>query len=639
MIFPSSFIDKVREANNIVDIVMSHTQLRRSGGSRFVGLCPFHMEKTPSFSVNEDKQMYHCFGCKKAGNIFHFLESAQGLNFPEAVEFLAQRAGIPLPKKESLNSFSTKNKETADQAQESKNILYRINQLALEFFITQIQKRPPHVVNYLKERGLNDETTTRFQIGYSPNDWEALTHHLLKFSAPRPTAEALGLIRSRKSNNNSHSKNTLEDYYDIFRDRLMFPIILPTGKIVGFGGRVFDPSAHPKYLNSPESEVFHKGKILYGLNESAKHIRQEDRVIVVEGYMDFLQMFQAGFKAVVATLGTALTQEHARLLKRYTKNIIVVFDGDEAGQTAMERSLPLLLSQNLIPKGLRLPEKLDPDDFLRKYGKQSLEKQLRSAPELFLLVLDQFLLGFRGQSAEKINLLDKVLPILSACADKRLQHLYVSELAEKIGETPSWVKQCIAIDLRSAKNSPQVKHIVTKVAPELPQKPKETVVTKVNLMGAPTSELYLINMALVKEEYFHRILKEDVLGQLSHEGVKQVFLRAQQLLDKKVSNFNRLSSDLIGEVHPQEPLCLHLKPPLLEIKEPDATKLITDCIKKVKEARLRLQAKTLRSNLRGQNSLDQQEDLERIMNIHRDRHLLNKNLESKKANNGEQNND
>jgi len=275
-----------------------------------MGLCPFpdHNEKTGSFSVREDLQVYYCFGCKKSGTIYRFIEEMQGLSFPEVVQMLAHRAGIEIPKDESGFQVSDKYLQKVNQ-------LKKVNKLAADYFHKQLCSLKPddYRQRYVVQRSITPDIIKRFGIGLAHDSWDELTREFQKLKAPTGLAEELGLIKKKKQ----------KGYYDAFRNRLMFPIFSLTGDCLGFGGRTLG-SDKAKYLNSPESNLFHKGKILYGLYETAKHIRSEDRAIVVEGYMDCLALYQAGIKNVVAVLGTALTEDHAKLLRRFTKYCGVV---------------------------------------------------------------------------------------------------------------------------------------------------------------------------------------------------------------------------------------------------------------------------------------------------------------------------
>ena len=438
MRFSQEFIERVQESNNVVDIISQYTQLKHTG-SGLMGRCPFpdHQEKTASFSVSETKQVYHCFGCHKSGNIFSFLRDYQGLNFPEAVEYLAHRANLTLPSVDAALA----NEE--DKAKERRKQLLKANKLAANFFNEQMKKASADhsVKKYIEKRGLSAETLEAFQIGYAPKEWDALTLYLQANDISTSVAEEARLLVARKEGKSGH--------FDMFRDRLMFPILNSMNEVLAFGGRIID-QGEPKYLNSPETPVFIKGRVLYGLHQTARFIRSEDQIIIVEGYMDLVALHQAGIKNVAATLGTALTLDHARIMKRLTQNVLVLFDGDQAGQDAAERSLPLLLQADLYPKGLTLPQGMDPDDYVKTYGAEALKVLMAEAPDLFSMILKSWMAGFKGEPADKIKLIDKVKPILSAIPDYRLKDLYIAELATRAGLSAQWLNQALSLSKNSA---------------------------------------------------------------------------------------------------------------------------------------------------------------------------------------------
>jgi DNA primase len=430
MRFSPEFIEKVQESNNLVDLISQYTQLRPTG-SGLMGRCPFpdHQEKTPSFSVSETKQVYHCFGCGKSGNLFKFLNVYNGMSFPEAVEYLANRAGIPLPEDSAQSS-------QIDVTTLRKKQISEVNSLAAAFFHEQFKRSAIDSVPkiYALERSLTGDLIEGFQLGYAPAEWDSLVEHLKSKNIDLKVAEEAGLIKLRSQGNG---------YFDIFRHRLMFPIRSAMGEVIGFGGRVLDNS-QPKYLNSPETLLFSKGKSLYGLNETAKYIRTLDQAIVVEGYMDFLALYQFGFKNAVAPLGTALTADHGRALARYTKNILVLFDGDDAGQKAAVRSLPILLQAGLLPKGIFLPDQLDPDEFLKERGQGALAGEIAKAKDLFSLVLGLELRGYRGEVSEKIKLCDFLKPLMESIEDERIRQLYLQEAAQRMNVEVRWLTQSLS---------------------------------------------------------------------------------------------------------------------------------------------------------------------------------------------------
>ncbi|MBX9768106.1 MAG: DNA primase, partial [Bdellovibrionales bacterium] len=312
---PDAFIERVLEATAIADVISQYTQLKPQGRD-LAGLCPFpgHREKTASFSVSPTKNVYHCFGCKKGGNAIRFLEEMRGFSFRESLEFLAGKAGIPLPIE------ATRDPDEAQRSKAEKDLYLRINHWVMDQYHTRVLQMPDShfVKQYIQKRGLSKETVELFRLGYANEEWSSIADGIARKKLDPQIAETLGLIRKR---------NKGEGHFDLFRDRLMFPILNLNGDPIGFGGRIMR-DGEPKYLNSPETPLFSKGKVLYGLNETAKFIRAEDQAIVVEGYMDCLALYQAGIKNVVAVLGTALTSDHARVISRFTKNVLVLFDTD-----------------------------------------------------------------------------------------------------------------------------------------------------------------------------------------------------------------------------------------------------------------------------------------------------------------------
>lgn len=609
MTFSQDFIDKVRDANNIVDLFSEYTQLKRSGG-RLMGLCPFpsHNEKSPSFSVSEDKQVYHCFGCQRSGQIFTALKELKGLSFPEAMEHLANRAGIIMPQEHP----STKVKPEVKSRKEK---LLKLNLVAAQVFHNQLNKvaQDHYAKTYCRTRNLSAEIIETFQIGFAPNQWDTLTVHLNAIKAPPVIAAELGLIRKRKEG---------DGYFDLFRDRLMYPIYSHKGECVGFGGRSFTDEQMPKYLNSPESEIFSKGHTFYGLNETAKYIRSENSVVIVEGYMDLLALYAAGIKNVVATLGTALTSYHAKLIKRYSTNVTVLFDGDEAGQKAAVRSLPILLEEELLPKAILLPNEMDPDDYVKEKGVAALQEILKSAPDLFSVVLDRYLRDYRGSSADKIMLLNEISPLISVMKDSRLKDLYLSEIAQKISVAPIWVARNITPANRA--NLTENRHTVT------PKMPKDVIPTgsKISLEGAPHAELFLLNLSLLNSDRFNAIWASEAIEKMSHTGVREMFIKAQGYHRQMPNEFDKLSAKLMTLTDNPNALGLYLGEPMCSMTGEALDKFMNDCIRQVKEKFLRQKTRELAASLRNSPQDERLEKLEQIMNIQKSKHTLRRDRES-----------
>lgn len=355
-IFDEDTIRDVRESNDIVDVVSQYVTLKRVG-SNFLGLCPFHNEKTPSFSVSPSKQMYHCFGCGEGGDVISFIMKYLNLDFVEALKLLAQRSNIILDEK-LTNKDLEKEKE--------KEAIYAINKEAARYFYENLAN-DINALKYLYNRGINDKTIKVYGIGYSQKSWDGVLSFLQKKGYSTELIEKAGLIIK-------HSDGSR--YYDRFRGRIMFPIIDTRGIVIGFGGRTIE-DIQPKYLNSPDTVVFSKGSNLYGLNTAKKYCR--DRVILVEGYMDVISLYQYGINYAVASLGTSLTSNQSRLLKRYSNNIYICYDSDNAGINAANRALDILKEENINARVLLLPEGKDPDDFIKENGSSQFEKLFDSS--------------------------------------------------------------------------------------------------------------------------------------------------------------------------------------------------------------------------------------------------------------------
>ena len=415
MISYQSAKEEIKQTADIVSVVGQFVQLRK-GGKDFWGLCPFHGEKTASFKVSQDKQMFHCFGCKAGGDVFAFWMAYHSLSFPEAVRDLAEKYNVRLPEKR----FTAEEKKKADY----RETLYKINELATVHF----QKELKHPVrgkpgrDYFKRRSISDDLIESFRLGYSPTGWDGLKRFLLSRKISLEKALAAGVLkRSEKGH-----------YYDLFRERVMFPIIDLTQKkrVIGFGGRVLD-DALPKYVNTPETPLFHKGTCLYGFDASRKAIRETGRAIIVEGYMDCLALRKHGLKEVVATLGTALAETPVRKLKGIGKEAVVVFDADEAGKAAALRTLPLFLNERLLAKAVVLPKGHDPDSFINSSGRDAFSKLLDDAPSLFDFHMDQKLGPGTQSIDQKVSILEEILPVLAEVRDETQRSLYTRRLSEK----------------------------------------------------------------------------------------------------------------------------------------------------------------------------------------------------------------
>ncbi|MDD2480560.1 MAG: DNA primase [Lutispora sp.] len=359
MFFSEELISEIIEKNDIVDIISQYMNLKKRGKNH-IGLCPFHSEKTPSFSVSQDKQLFYCFGCSEGGNVSTFIQKIEKMTYPESLRFLAEKAGIEIGDDVS--------KEDLEKAKKKQNLL-RINKEAAKFFYKNLHVNT-EAMEYLYSRGLSLETIKKFGLGFSQNSWDSFKRLVIARGLGEESASSAGLL----------VKNNNERYYDRFRNRIMFPIIDLKGNVIAFGGRVMDDSK-PKYLNSPDTPIYNKGFNIYSLN-LVKGIQNLKNIIVVEGYMDAISLHQYGISNAVASLGTAFTEHQARLLKRYANEIIIAYDSDTAGQSATLKGLSILEKEGCNVKVLRLPRGKDPDEFIRREGLEPFKKLIENSMSL-----------------------------------------------------------------------------------------------------------------------------------------------------------------------------------------------------------------------------------------------------------------
>ncbi len=407
-------IDEIRNAADVVDIVSGYVQLRKRG-KNFIGLCPFHQEKTPSFTVSEEKQIFHCFGCGAGGNVFKFLMDFKNISFVEAVEEIADHLGIKIQY----------DQVPADDQQNELEELYEINVMAARFFSDNLLKSSSgeEAREYLKNRHIKLQTQRTFGIGYAPHGWDNFLSHIKENGVDLIKAKMLGLIDT----------NDKGEYYDKFRERVIFPIFSPNGRVIAFGGRILGNQENTaKYLNSPESLLYSKRKSLYGLFHSKDEIRKLDKAILVEGYMDLVSLFQAGVKNVVASSGTSLTDEQVQLLSRFTKNIIILFDADPAGQKASLRSIEILLKQNFEVKVLSLPKGEDPDSYINNYGKENFDEIISSAKNFLEYQTAQFEeQGLFEDPAKATDAIRELVNTLTLVSDELKRNMLLKTISKK----------------------------------------------------------------------------------------------------------------------------------------------------------------------------------------------------------------
>jgi DNA primase len=432
--------DKILDIKNAADIValISEVVHLKKTGRNFVGLCPFHSEKTPSFTVSPEKQIFYCFGCGTGGNVFSFLMKKDGLSFPEAARSLARRYSIDIPKKH----LTPEQKKRVGERES----LLKINRQAMNYYHKMLLRSPSGkpAMAYLNKRGLSAEIIERFVLGYAPPGWDHIINFFSKSGVPLAKVERSGLILPKKDG---------RGYYDRFRDRIVFPIVDVNQNVIGFGGRVMDDSL-PKYLNSPETPVYSKSRSLYGLYLAKDKSRTTDCIYIVEGYLDLLTLHQHGIENAVATLGTALTLEHVRMLSRYVPRLILVYDSDEAGIRSARRCIDTFWQEHVdFSRGdvfreekadtqiLVLPEGHDPDSYLREMGVEAFQKAATQAPGILSFLIAQSIARHGLSTEGKIRVVADLKGPLATINDNVARSLYVKQLAERIGIEESIILQ------------------------------------------------------------------------------------------------------------------------------------------------------------------------------------------------------
>jgi DNA primase len=455
MRYPQTFIDDLRRQADIVRVVSDYVTLKKKG-TNWMACCPFHQEKTPSFSVNPSKNIFYCFGCGKGGSVFNFVMELEGLSFPESVRVVAEKAGVPLPELVDDKRFESKRKE-ADE-------VIQLNSWALEFWERHLSEETAEARaarEYVDGRGLTEETRRVFRLGYAPNSWDALGVYLKSKGAGIGQIERSGLVVNKEQGG----------YYDRFRGRLIFPVMDAQGRPVAFGARAIAKGDEPKYLNSPETAAYTKGRHLFGLNVSRDEIRRKKFAILVEGYLDLIVPFQQGVRNVVAGLGTALTNEQAKLLGRFARKVVVNYDGDRAGINAAKRAIEVLLPEDFEAKVLVLPDGSDPDEFVRARGVEEYNKRRGAAVPHIQFVLEQAVASRNLRNpAQKAEAVEEVLPFVRAVRNPIQKREYFDMMMDALRVEEKGLRQELwkTVGARDANASADVKKSVVRAETQPP---------------------------------------------------------------------------------------------------------------------------------------------------------------------------
>lgn len=549
---PPDLLHKIKSSVNLVEVVGEHVVLRKSGAN-FVGLCPFHSERTPSFVVSESKQLYHCYGCKRGGDLITFVMETFGLSFPEALEELAERAHIVLPKKsleaDTMTDPDLELEKKKKEARTKKTLAYKLNRFAAQFYHNQLLSHP-RALQYFRGRGVDSELIRSFYAGFAPPQWDKLFQFLKEKKAPLPLALELGLIRP------SPKHKQKGDGFDLFRNRALFPILDLRGKVAGFGGRTLpqtpeapfaldsETETGPKYLNSPESILYQKDRLAFGLFQAQKHIREKDELILVEGYFDVLALHAAGFTNTVATCGTALSHAHLHLLRRFCSRMIVLFDGDEAGRDATQRAMETALEEGIVLYGTTLPQNCDPDEILidskngnfTADGKEKLSALIGDARPLLDEKIEFEIANALGDSEAKTQALKRIATWLSRFKDPIGKEIRTQNILKKLGISRSLLQKA---SLEKADFFQKNKLIVNTTEKQTPVPP----------MTLSTREIILFTAFIWKTKYL-KILQEvqkklppdtSIKDLFESKAAKDFFMQIHEKYSKTLENYDLIA--------------------------------------------------------------------------------------------------
>jgi DNA primase len=554
---PDHIIDEIRDRTDIVAVISDHVVLKKTG-KNFKGLCPFHSEKTSSFSVSPDKRIYHCFGCGTGGNVFKFLMQIQSISFPETLKILAERAGIPLPRNSSNQSTDPKQKE--------RDALRKLNEAATRYF-QSLLKNPEGGLsarNYLASRHFEGEILEKYRIGWATPTWKGLLTHVKKKSSV--TQEQLiqsGLIIKKEDSS---------AVYDRFRGRIIFPIIDLHSNIIGFGGRSINQEDQPKYLNSPETLLYQKSETLFGMDHAKQAIRKENQVILVEGYFDQMRAVQHGLEHVVATCGTALTSKQARILRNHAETAILIFDSDSAGRSAAEKGFNILTEHEMNVKIVVLPQGQDPDSFIQEHGAKNFLEKIRKAKPFMESYIDDLVQEYPSKTpTDKVKMANQVLPLLAKIKNTVERSAWLEKFTSKTNiDDQTFLKE---LNKALSQNQPRLVETKNELAPLL------------NL------EKHLVHLILSDKETARGILLEVDPEEFTDPALKAIAKTCWQ----KINNDEDLRIDQLLD-QTEDPETKNILSRLgLEAVEFDAPeKTVKDCVGKFKSINIKLKIKDLK---------------------------------------------
>jgi len=561
-------IEKIKQRLSIVDVISEYVKLKKSGHN-YSGLCPFHIEKTPSFFVNNEKGVFHCFGCGESGNMFSFIMKIENVSFTESVEILAKKAGIEIEFKEG--QYDSINKE--------KELIYKVNQEAMFIYHYYLKFKPEaeKAREYLKKREIEKNIIELFNLGYSPSEPNKIYNELVSKKYSPSLILKAGLITKSPTSDN---------YYDRFKDRLIFPIKDINENVIGFGARILSENLDlPKYINTPETIVFQKRSNLYGLNLSKEYIRETKEAIIVEGYFDVITLFQNDIKNVVAPLGTSLTEEQILLLKRYADTIIIIYDADEAGSQATIRSISMLLNTNLNIKIVELPKGYDPDTYVKKYGKDELKNLIKGAPSfLKFIILNSFKKYDRKTLSGKKKIIEQVFYVISKMDDEIKKDEVIRFLSIKLAISENALRKEYENYIKKGKiDSIKINNIKSKL---------DTV---------KFSERAIALILLEHPEYIKSVYNLLNLSELTDEVAQKLLSFIYESYEKSIN----ISIDKIFELFPDSEVKSFITEQIVNRKLPkNSLDALNEHILKIKIFNINKQLKSLKEALKNETRFD-----------------------------------
>lgn len=581
-LIPEEIIAQVIDRTDIVETVSSYFPLRKAGAN-FKAVCPFHHEKTPSFIVNPTKQIFHCFGCGVGGNVVTFVMKQDHLEFPEAIRLLAKKANVEVP---------SQDKESAKQTN-LRQAIFNVNDWAANYFhdvlVSQTSSDAKKARTYLKERSVDLKTVKDFRLGFAPNKWDGLISYLRKNNFTFSLMEKAGLIISKERS---------EGYYDRFRNRIIFPIFDTREKARAFGARTMDPSDGAKYINSPETPVYTKGHHLYGFHLAKKAIAQSDSIIIVEGYMDCLIPYQVGIFNIVASLGTALTVEQVRLIRRYTKNVTMLFDADTAGEMAMMRSLDTLIEEGMNVSCVNLEKGEDPDSFVRKFGEEAFRNKVNEAKTLFEYKLDILKQQHDARSVEgRAKISAQMLSTINKYNNEVIRFGYVKQLAYEL----SISEEALMTELKK----------VTTTSSYTSSRKVQAQTSNTNFDQQHRVVERNILKLLLEEESYIAITKEEInVVDFQDQKVRNVISRIYDWFEEgKEINVGSLISSFEDQSMQQMIAQLTANE---EVVIGDKDKIHRDCINRMKSDRLKMLRQKIRQEIKEAENLGDMDKLNKL---------------------------